>query len=411
MRTLVTLALFLVIGFAGSRGFVARVTHRLPLAGLLATGMEFFVLGVLIGPRAFNLITAEVLADLEPIVYLALGWVGFLFGIEMSWSHVRKISRGVFRFLLVDTIVSLILFGGIIFFVLKWLLPGFSVQSRLVTAVVFGITATVTSPTTIAVVSQRLRARGPLTATLKAASALSALFPLIAFGFLFMVIHPRFFGMSGIGHGLFWWLIVNVVGALLGFFVVLFTQERSSNDEMRLLVVGAVLLIGGVCYFLHFSSLYTAMIVGVVVGNFSRRRDQIFRELHVVEQTLFVGLFILVGAMVALPNLPTIGVVAGYAVLRIIMRYAVTGSVLIRSMPELASFGRGVGLALTGQGVMAVAIALDCAVVADAAVTTLALTVVTFAVLIADGLAYGFAGRTLRASGEVPAPRGKRRKV
>jgi Kef-type K+ transport system membrane component KefB len=402
VRTIITLALFLVVGFIGSRGFVSRATHRLPMTGLFATGMEFFLLGIVLGPSAFDLITADVLQDLEPIVFLMLGWIGLLFGVELSWDHVKKISGAMFRFLLAETLAFVVVFSAGSYLVIGWAWPGMAATDRAVGAFLFGITAAISSPTVIAVVTQRLPARGPLTNTLRVAGALSALFPLLAFGLLFMILSPRFMGVDGIGYGLLWWLFVNAVGLVLGFLMVLFTRERTSDNEMLLLIAGTVLLIGGLCYFLGLSSLYTAMVMGVVVGNFSRKREQIFRELHHIEKTLFLGFLIVVGATVDLDRpLVIAAVTAAYVTLRLAMKFVVTGSALAASFPDLGEHGRRAGLALSAQGVMAMAIALDCTLASRGHELASTLTVVAVAVLVNDVAGFAVTRRLMQWSGEV----------
>lgn len=398
MRTIITLVVFLVIGFVGSRGYVRRATHRLPLSGLLASGTEFFILGILAGPHGFNLITFAVIRDLEPIIALTLGWIGLLFGIEMSWDHIRRISRDVFRFLLIDAAASLTIFSLLMFFIINAIWPGHIAESAM-GALIFGITASVSSPMIIALVSHRLPARGPLTNTMKIAGALSALFPLLAFGILFTLINPGI-SLQGVGSGLLWWVFVNVVGIVLGFVMVLFTHERTSDDEMLLLITGTVFLIGGLCYFLQLSSLYTAMIMGLVVGNFARRRDQVFRELHVIEKTVFLAFLLIVGALVSLPSLGAIAVILSYVLLRLLLKYVVTGTAAVQRFPELRRHGRRTGLVLSGQGAMAMAIALDFDLASTGFTMFSPLTVVAFAVIINDIVGYAITRRVLIATGE-----------
>jgi Kef-type K+ transport system membrane component KefB len=281
----------------------------------------------------------------------------------------------------------------------RLLWPGHPVEA-VVASVIFGITASISSPMIVALVSQRLPSRGPLTNTARIAGALSALFPLLAFGVLFMVVHSGFYTFGGLGSGLLWWLFVNIFGIVMGFIMVLFTHERTSDDEMLLLITGTVLLIGGVCYFLELPSLYTSMIMGFVVGNFARRRDQIFRELHVIEKTLFVAFLIMVGAMVAPPSVSTALVVATYVVLRLALKYFVTGRSAMKRFPGLRSHGPRVGLVMSAQGVMAMAVALDFELAAPVFDGIRPLSVVCYAVIINDVIGYALTRRVLVAAGE-----------
>jgi Kef-type K+ transport system membrane component KefB len=400
MRTIITLVFLLIVGFIGARGFENRVTHRLSVAGLFATGMEFFVIGVLFGPGALNLITVETISGLEPILYLALGWIGVLFGIELSWAHVRKIARPIFRLLFVDTIFSVTVFSVAMYIVLHFLWPGLTVRQLAVDAMIFGITAAVSSPTIIAVATQRLRSRGPLTTAIRVCGALSSLFPLLCFGLLFMLVHPRMFGLEGIGYGALWWLLTNLVALLLGFLMVLLTQERTTDNEMLLLTIGTILLVGGLCYFLEFSALYIAMIIGFVVGNFSRKREQIFRELHLVEKTLFVGFLLIAGAMVGLPTPSVLWATLAFVVLRLVMKYFVTGSVLLQALPLLGDEGRRIGLAMSGQGVMAIAIAMDCVLASRNQSLTPVISVIAYSVLLNSLIGSGLTRWVITRSGE-----------
>jgi Kef-type K+ transport system membrane component KefB len=334
-------------------------------------------------------------------VYLTLGWIGLMFGVELSWEQVRKISRAVFRFLLVETMAFVVVFSALAYPIIAWAWPGLSGFERGITAALFGITAAVSSPTVIAVVTQRLPSRGELTNTMRVAGALSALFPLVAFGLLFMLLHPRFLEVESVGNGLLWWLFMNLVGLVLGFLMVLFTWERTSDNETLLLITGAVFLIGGVCYFLDLSSLYTAMVGGIVVGNFSRKREQIFRELHRIEKTLFFGFLVVIGTMVDLSRpLTVLIVVAMYVAVRFVMKFSVTGTAVVANCPGLRRHGRKAGLALSGQGVMAMAIALECTLASSEQALSWALTVVAVAVFINDLLGFAIVRRLMIASGE-----------
>ena len=401
MRTLITLAIFLVVGFIGSRGFVSRATHRLPLTGLFASGLEFLLLGAAAGPHGLDLISQNVINDLEPMVYLALGWIGLLFGIEMAVDQVRQISRNIFRFLFVDAVASLVFFSLAMFFIVDLIFPELATKDRILWSVLLGITASFSSPTIVALATQRLPSRGPLTNTMRIAGALSPLFPLVAFGLFFMLVHPRFFAFEGVGYGLLWWLFVNAGGLVLGLVMVLFTHEKAKDDEMLLVVLGTVLIVGGVCYFLQFSALYTGLVMGVVVGNLSRRHDQIFRELHHVEKPIFFGFLIIVGAVAAPPDLRTLLLVTVYVLLRWGMKYQLTGAMVVAGLPDLRRYGRRAGLVLSGQGMMAVAIVLDANFASTDYELSRVLTVVALAVVVNDTVGYLIARRTLIASGEV----------
>lgn len=404
MRAIVTLFVFLIVGYVGSRRFVSQAMRRYPWNGLLVTGAEFLVLGVILGPRFTGLITGKVMVDLEPVIFLTLGSIGLLVGLEAAWGQVRKTAPAIVTVLLVDTIAFLAVVAPLAFVALTGLFPEAIATERALFAAVLAVTASVSSPTIIALLSVVLPSRGPFTSTAKIISALNPFLPLIVFGFLFTVIHPVIFGYEVTGAGVLWWLFLNLVALTLGLFMVLFTQERCSDDEMLLLIVGTVLVVGGVCFFLQLSSLYTGLVMGFVVGNLSRKRDQIFRELHRIEKILFVAFLILVGASLEQGSWAAIAGAAAYAAVRVLLKSAVTGRVVAARFPHLHPRRRDGGLVFMAQGGIALAMAMDGWLASESEIAGFALVVVAVGVVLSDVLAVFVTRRVLAGAGEIVDP-------
>jgi Kef-type K+ transport system membrane component KefB len=179
---------------------------------------------------------------------------------------------------------------------------------------------------------------------------------------------------------------------------------------MLLLIVGTVLVMGGVCYFLRLSSLYTGMVMGFVVGNFSRKREQIFRELLLIEKILFVAFLILVGATLDFADERAFVVAGVYVALRLMLRYAATGGAIESRLPERSPLGRWSGMVFTAQGGIALAIALDYALAFESEVAHFALAVVAIAVIVNDVAAVAMTRRVLARAGEVITPSGRKGK-
>ncbi|NIM19134.1 MAG: hypothetical protein GTO51_01995 [Candidatus Latescibacteria bacterium] len=401
MKTILSLVLFLIIGFAGSKGFVRRASSRFRLTGLFVTGMEFFVVGILLGPHILSIITPEVIQDLKPIIYLALGWIGLLFGMEMSWTHLKRVSGSVYQLLLSDVCIILAGFSIAGYLILRWMFqstPGIEVVFA---TGIFSLTAAVSSPAIVAIQAKRLPSRGRFTSMVKVATSLGSVLPLLLFGLLYTIVHPGFLGVEGIWKGLLWWIFANIAGIVLGFIMVLFTVERCSENERTLLIVGAVMLLGGLCYYLTLSSLYAAMIMGAVICNFSSMRESIFRQLHEVEKTLFVGILIIVGAMVTFNGLSIILPLVFYIGLRLLLRLFASSWVVGITHPEFKRMGTRSGLIFTAQGGMALALAIEYRMGTSGAFADAVFTVIALAVVLNEVLAFGFARRSFQASGEI----------
>ena len=91
MQTVLALVLVIVAGIGVTR--LSRPSFRPPalVTDLLATGVPFLLLGLLLGP-GLGVVDAAGLRMLQPLVALAIGWTGALFGARLEWRMVRRIS-------------------------------------------------------------------------------------------------------------------------------------------------------------------------------------------------------------------------------------------------------------------------------------------------------------------------------
>ena len=91
MQTVLALALVIVAGIGVTR--LSRPSLRPPalLTDLVATGVPFLLLGLLLGP-GLGAVDATGLRMVQPLVALAIGWTGALFGGRLEWRMVRRIS-------------------------------------------------------------------------------------------------------------------------------------------------------------------------------------------------------------------------------------------------------------------------------------------------------------------------------
>jgi Kef-type K+ transport system membrane component KefB len=417
MKTILSLVLFLAVGFIASRGLFTRAKGRLPVGVVFLTGIEFFFLGVLFGPRFLNLISAEVLADLRPVIYLALGWAGLLFGIQMSRRHLSRLSRGIFKLLIWDALLVMLLSAVALAFLLRWVYPQVARPELLSSAAVLAIAAAVSSPTITHLLARLLPSRGKFTAVMKVVTALGGVVPLVAFGLHFTIVHPGFFAHQGFFLGFLLWLFANGVALVMGFVFVLLTRQRTERDERLLIIMGTTILVGGICYWLQLSALYTATIMGVVVANSSHRRVQLFEQLMIMEKPLYIGFLIVVGAMVNLSGASLFVVCFCYVVLRILLRLFVTSAAIWRQFPEFKKLGVNAGLAFSAQGALALTIALDYGMGTQGALVDIVVAVIALSVVVNEIIGVILVRRAYAASGEIPEkappppPRGGERAV
>lgn len=91
MHPVFALALVIVAGIGVTR--LSRPSLRYPrlFDDLLATGVAFLLLGLVLGP-GLGVVDAAGLWLLQPVLALAVGWIGAVFGARLEWRMVRRIS-------------------------------------------------------------------------------------------------------------------------------------------------------------------------------------------------------------------------------------------------------------------------------------------------------------------------------
>ena len=401
MKTILALVLCVVVGFVASKGLLTRAKSRLPIKVLFLTGVEYFLLGILLGPRFFNLLTDQVLEDLTPIVYLALGWAGLIFGMQLNLRQIQKVQRSIFKMLLMDGLVISGVCALVFFLRLRDLFPGVTRAEILSSAAVLAITAAISSPTIVTVLSHMLPSRGRFTSTVRLATSLSAVIPLFAFGLFFTIVHPGFFVAHGFLSGFLWWLFANAVGVVMGFVFVLLTMQRVSRDERLLVIMGTVIFVAGICYFLNLSALYTAMIMGIVAGNLSRRRVRMFEQLLSIEKVIYVAFLIVIGGMVQFTGAVFVFALASYVVLRLGLKIIVSSWALSSAFAEFAPMKIHSGFALSAQGAMALAVALDYGLGTTGHLVDTVVAVIACAVVINEFIGVFLTRRALQVAGDI----------
>ena len=91
MHPVLALALVILAGIGVTRLSRPSFHHPKLLDDLVATGVPFLLLGLLLGP-GLGVVDAAGLRMLQPVVALAIAWIGALFGARLEWRMVRRIS-------------------------------------------------------------------------------------------------------------------------------------------------------------------------------------------------------------------------------------------------------------------------------------------------------------------------------
>lgn len=357
MKIVFGITIIVLIALVGSRWTFTRA--RMGARRFYLTGVEFILVGLCLGELMLGLLDRPTVAGLNPLLDLALGWLGLLFGAQLDYQDVRRFPRRYLTVTLITgcaTMAACLPLGPALTGVLgpnsrPWL-----------GAAILAAAAVPTAPAALALAQQELRVRADGVAeVLRYVAGLDAVVGLVVFGLAFTLPHTH----SPIGPDQLitvQYLLISLgLGGLMGVILHLLTRFGCAQAELQLFTVGVVALAAGVAAFLRVSPLMVTLVSGLVIANVRGEKARVLQALAALEKPLYLVLLILAGAMVRQPpDLATVLLLGlGYAALRTMGKGI--GGLVCAQMPVLSRLGLppAFGLGLTSQGGMAVAMVVS----------------------------------------------------
>lgn len=397
--TLVVVALILVV--AGAYLLTHFVVERLQRVILVMTGLEYLVLGVLLGPQVIpsKIPAFSDVDELLPIVALAVGWVGLLRGMELSRRRYRgQAPFGVGRIVVVQAVVAGGLTTTAAYFAFSsgYFFPvGVSPNEEVVgsrelwmAVGVMGCAAAACSVAPIDLLEARYTLSGEMPDRIRRMAGLSDLLAIVVFGLLFCIFHP--YDVSAPVHpSPTEWAVVSVgLGVLLGILFTPFLGEDDSENGRFLAMGGIIVLASGAAYFLDLSPLLVNLCLGAVLVNTARTGPQIHATLERTKRPMALVLLVFAGALWRpVDPFNAAAVSLAYIVLRLAGKAIGTYLTGLRS-PLRGDCYRG----LLAHGEVSVAMAVSVRLVFEGDAIDLAYTAILVSVVVNDL----FAPRILR---------------
>lgn len=348
-------ALTLLGGVAILGYYLGRVAKWVKLPSLIG----YMVLGVMIGPSLLNAVSESTLESLGFITEVALGFVAFSIGTELSLSSLRRMGFGIVSIILTESFMA---FGVV-------LVAVYLLTRDLPMALIFGAMAPASAPAGTVAVILECKAKGTLTKALYAVVGFDDGLAIIIFGFAAAIakslliaeatgattsILPSLTGpLMEIGLSI-------LVGGIVGFVFCQLVRKLNNPADIFIIVFGAVLIVTGLSIRWHLSLILTNMVVGFVLVN-TRREALVHRvtsSLLEVMPLLFVLFFALAGAHLKIETLLGLGLLG---VVYILARSAGKlsgawlGAIIGRADEKLRKF---VGMGILSQAGVAIGLSL-----------------------------------------------------
>jgi Kef-type K+ transport system membrane component KefB len=274
----------------------------------------YMLVGALFGPsfKKFGLefFTESVQDSLSFITQMALGFVAFSIGTELSMKTLKRLGNGIIWIIFTESFAAFFVVTSIIYLITK----------DLPMALIFGSMAPASAPAGTVAIIQEYKASGSLTQALYAVVGFDDGLAIIIFGFSAAIAKSLLLAETPghVSEGFFQMLkaptieiiLSIVVGTVLGFVLAQLVRFVKNSRDMLILVFALITLGTGLSMMWHLSLILTNMVVGFVLIN--TRRESLVHKVSAplldIMPLLFVLFFCLAGAHLDISALPSLGI-------------------------------------------------------------------------------------------------------
>ncbi|MDO8055657.1 MAG: cation:proton antiporter [Candidatus Hermodarchaeota archaeon] len=265
--------------------------------------LGFILTGIILGPLFLGLIDERLLALSPVVTAVALGFIGYNIGHELKLSVARRQSRNLLPLILAQSFGPALL---VFILTLIWLKDP-------IPALLLGALASATAPAATADVIWEYKSRGPVTDaimyTLILDDVIAIVLTSITMSLVVLVVAPALLPVPL----LLATPVIEIGGALLlgasaGLVLAYVLKRVEDHGRYILLLVSVILVLIGIAEFLHFSSLLTSMVLGIVLGNLSpNQAHDLSHEAEKIFSPVILFFFVLFGAGMVDPAVLAIG--------------------------------------------------------------------------------------------------------
>lgn len=398
MSAIAILTGLLVLAYFGS----ILVGGRMLQGFGLPSGTEFLLLGILLGPLVFGVISRSTLASFEPLTVIALAWYGLYVGLRYG---VRSSGRIANRRLVLGTLFGLTTSamtaaaaGAVAY---SWL----GLRGRELWILSLGAGAVTSETTRYAVqwVAERYKAEGPLSELIGDLAHADDIVPLATLGVAFALgdvpegLHIPWSTWTSFGSTL-------LVGTVLGATASALSDIESRVNERWGILLGTSLLGMGAAMRLGQSAPTTMFVMGVTISILSKRSAELRSMVAETERPVVLPALVLAGAHAAYPTeLAPAAVVLAALGARVLAKFSL-GLALRRSFSASAArdrLGTSLGLGLLPSGILTIATGLSFWLRFPDAGGRIVLALATVSCLVGEAVGPAVLRRELSRAGEL----------
>ena len=366
------------------------------------SGVEFVVLGLLLGPEALGVLGHEAMRGFEPVAIVALGWIGLVFGLECGVvddrpAPTRRIALGLLFTVLTAACTAWVAHALIGYFSLA------EGHKRLLLSGAVGLVSAETTRHAVRWIGERQPLSGPLTTrVLELASAddapvllaLAVLFAELSGTHQLLALSLPPAAMAALTVG---------AGALLGLLAAWLLRFAGSKVERWTILLGAAWLVTGMAKSLGLAALAATFALGLTLSALSRQAPRLRAAAAETEGAVLLPTLMLAGAHLEPPQsdgeIALIGAALGVRVLMSL----VLGYTLARAEPDIRGLGAWLGGGMLASGTLTMIVAFGMALRCPPEIARPALSIAFLGTLLGELIGPAALRRALGDSERPPA--------
>ena len=317
------------------------------------------IIGMLAGPSFLNVLTDDLQNSLSFITELALGFVAFSIGLELSVKSLKRQGIGIISVIFAESFAA--------FFVVA---IGVYLLTRSVPmALILGALAPASDPAGTIAVIKEYKTKGNLTRALYAVVGFDDGLAIIIFGFAASLAKMILTSQTSGAHENFFITLLEPIkeivfslgiGFILSIIISFLLRKLKNSADVLILIFAFVMIANGISAMMHLSLILTNMIIGLTIINTQRHEivSKLEQQLSNIMPLFFILFFAIAGAHLHIKALPAMGILgAVYIICRAVglIGGAQLGG-LIGSLDD--NVRKNIGLGILSQAGVAIGLAL-----------------------------------------------------
>jgi len=290
----------LLAGIVIGLGFlIGKGTHLMKITGVVG----YIFTGVILGPDVLGVVNLTDV-EIETMTNIALGFVAFIIGGELTVSLLRRMGRSIIAIIIGESIGA--------FFVV--FLGVYLLTNNIPLSIVFAAMAPASAPAGTVAVIHEYKAKGKLTNAILAVVGFDDGLAILIYAFSIAIVGVVLSGVFSVTNMVFEPLR-DIGGAILlgcgvGLVFAIVFKRLIEREEIITLSLTAIFLTAGLSVLLDVSLILSCMCLGMIIINlYPQDNKPVFDHVKSISLPVYILFFVIAGINLHLELLVSIGAI------------------------------------------------------------------------------------------------------